>query len=143
MAYTTDPNISKVRIKAVRLVRQGWSKRRVARHIGVHHSTIIRWCIKADGLNGRIRSIPTESSRPHSNPRALKNEVVRAIIKQHNKLGAYPGVIHRELKSQGIKVSLSSVKRTLDRHSLAKKRSTWKRYDKFFKNVHKWLNKHS
>jgi putative transposase len=37
-------------------------------------------------------------------------------------------VVHQELINQGIKTSLSSVKRTLDRHGLLKKRSKWKRY---------------
>ena len=36
--------------------------------------------------------------------------------------------MHQELLNQGIKISLSSVKRTLDRHGLLKKRSKWKRY---------------
>ena len=128
MAYTTNPDLPRARIKAVRLVRQGWSKRRVARHVGVDHSTIIRWSRKAGGLNKHIRTIPTESSRPHSHPRALKNEVVKAIIRQQRKHGAYPGVIYRELKSQRIKVSLSSVKRTLHRHGLTNKRSSRKKH---------------
>ena len=37
-------------------------------------------------------------------------------------------MVHQELLNQGIKISLSSVKRTLDRHGLLKKRSPWKRY---------------
>ena len=37
-------------------------------------------------------------------------------------------MVHQELINQGIKISLSSVKRTLDRHGLLKKRSPWKRY---------------
>jgi hypothetical protein len=37
-------------------------------------------------------------------------------------------VVHQELINQGIVVSLSSVKRTLDRSGLLKKRSPWKRY---------------
>jgi transposase InsO family protein len=37
-------------------------------------------------------------------------------------------VVHRALAEEGIVVSLSSVKRTLDRHHLTRKRSPWKRY---------------
>lgn len=37
-------------------------------------------------------------------------------------------MIHQELLNQGVKVSLSSVKRTLDRTGLLNKRSPWKRF---------------
>jgi len=127
MAYTTNPDLPRTRAEAVRLVRHGWSKRRVARHIGVEHSTIIRWCRKAEQINGRMRTIPTESSRPHFHPQELNSTVIKAIIKQQSKHGAYSGLIYRELKSQRIKVSLSSVKRTLHRHGLTNKRSSWKK----------------
>ena len=42
--------------------------------------------------------------------------------------GRYAEAVHRELLNDGVKVSLSSVKRTLDRHHLIKKRSPWKRF---------------
>jgi len=109
-------------------VRKGWSKRKVARHIGVEHSTVIRWCKKAEGWNRYIRTIPTESSRPHSHPRELKQKIVNAIVEQRNKRGRCSEVVHQELKNKGVVVSLSSVKRTLDRYGLTKKRSPWKRY---------------
>lgn len=37
-------------------------------------------------------------------------------------------MVHQELLNQGIKVSLNSVRRTIDRAGLMKKRSPWKRY---------------
>ena len=37
-------------------------------------------------------------------------------------------VVHQYLLNEGIKVSLNSVRRTIDRHGLMKKRSKWKRY---------------
>lgn len=128
MAYTTNPYLPRVRMKAVRLVRKGWSKRRTARHIGVEHSTVIRWCKKAESWNRYIRAIPTESSRPHSHPRELKPEMVDIIIEQRKKRGRCAEVVHQELQDKGVVVSLSSVKRTLDRYGLTKKRSPWKRY---------------
>ena len=42
--------------------------------------------------------------------------------------GRYAEVLHHELKNEGIGVSLSTVKRTLDRRGLLKKRSPWKRF---------------
>ncbi|MEK7112380.1 MAG: integrase core domain-containing protein [Patescibacteria group bacterium] len=44
---------------------------------------------------------------------------------EHNR---YAEAVHRELLNDGVGVSLSSVKRTLERHFLIKKRSPWKRY---------------
>ena len=37
-------------------------------------------------------------------------------------------MVHQELVNEGIRVSISSVKRTLDRHGLLNKRNPWKRY---------------
>ena len=74
MAYTTNPHIPKVRQQAVQLVYQGWSRRKVARHFGVEHSTVVRW-VQQDTHWGRI-PIPTLSSRPHSHPAALSESVV-------------------------------------------------------------------
>jgi transposase InsO family protein len=53
---------------------------------------------------------------------------VEAIIVQREKRGRCAEIVHRELRSQGIEVSLSSVKRTLKRQGLIKKRSPWKRW---------------
>ena len=47
-------------MEAVRLVRKGWSTRKVARHMGFNHSSIVRWVDRAP-LDGR-KIIPTESS---------------------------------------------------------------------------------
>ena len=116
----------KVRRDAVRLVKyRGWSMRKVARHIGVEPSTISRWC-KKDPTGG-WREIPTESSRPDTSPNALSENIVSAIITKRSGRRRCGQVIHQELLRDGIKVSLSSVQRTLDRCHLLKKRSPWKR----------------
>ena len=71
----------KVRRDAVNLVKyRGWSMRKVAKRFGVEPSTISRWCRK--DFCGGFRLIPTESSRPHTSPTALKKEVVKAIIEK-------------------------------------------------------------
>ena len=60
MAYTNSLERPRVRMEAVRLVRKGWSTRKVARHMGFNHSSIVRWVDRAP-LDGR-KIIPTESS---------------------------------------------------------------------------------
>jgi len=124
MAYTQNPNIPKVRMEAVRLVKyRGWSMRKVARRYGVEPSTISRWCKKGTGWN----PIYTQSSRPLSFPTALPEIVISAIIKKRIGRRRCGQVIHQELLRDGIKVSLPSVQRTLNRLHLLKKRSLWKR----------------
>ncbi len=127
MAYTTNPKLPKVRMEAVRLVKhRGWSTRQVARYTGYNQSVIVKWC-KKDPTGG-WRRIPTKSSRPHSHPKQLKPDMIERIINQRLKHNRCSEVIHQELINQGVRVSLSSVKRTLDRKGLIKKRSPWKRY---------------
>ncbi len=75
MAYTTNPNMPKVRRDAVRLVKyRGWSIRKVAKHLGYAPSTVSRWC-KRDSTGG-WHEIPTRSSKPKTSPRALPREIV-------------------------------------------------------------------
>ena len=127
MAYTTNPKIAKVRMEAVRLVKyRHWSTRQVARHTGFNQSTIVRWCSKDP--TGGWRNIPTRSSRPHFHPRALPPEIVQTILEKRKKRNRCAEVVHQELKRDGVVVSLSSVKRTLKRHGLIKRRSPWKRW---------------
>lgn len=126
MAYTTNPHLPRVRAQAVELVQQGWSTRKVAHHIGYDHSTIVRWCKRAPAI-GR-RGIPTLSSRPHSHPSTLSPKIVEAILEKRKKRNRCAEVIHQELLRDDIAVSLSSVKRTLKRHGLIKRRSPWKRW---------------
>jgi transposase InsO family protein len=125
MSYTTNPNIPKVRARAVALVCRGLSTRQVARHLGFNQSTIVRWVAKSNDYGSQ--DIPTESSRPKVSPRALPRGIVQAIVKERVSRRRCAEHVHRALLKQGIKVSLSSVKRTLDRCHLTKKRSPWKR----------------
>jgi len=125
--YTNNPHMPKLRRDAVRLVKyRGWSTRKVARHTGFTQSAIVKWC-KKDPTGG-WRQIPTESSRPHHHPRELQKDIVEQIVALRIKTKRTSEVVHQELKNQGITVSLNSVRRTIDRHGLMKKRSPWKRY---------------
>lgn len=123
MAYSKNPHLAKVRMDAVRL---GWSTRQAARYIGFAQSTIIKWC-QRDPCQG-MRPIPTREPIPKNHPNALSSEIVDAIIAKRKKLKRCAEVVHRSLLRDGVVCSLSSVKRTLDRKGLTKKRSPWKRY---------------
>jgi len=127
MAYTTNPNLPKVRMEAVRLVKYwGWSTRKAARRTGFSQSAIARWC-KKDSTGG-WRLIPTKSCKPKHHPKQLGDGIIRRIIELRLRLKRCSEVIHQTLLNEGIKVSLNSVRRTIDRHGLMKKRSPWKRY---------------
>jgi transposase InsO family protein len=127
MAYSKNPHLPRVRMDAVKLVRAGWSYRKVARHTGFTISAISKWMKKADSLGHNQLWIPTQSSQPRHHPNELPSSVVEAIVQERAKRHRCAEVVHEELKRQGIVVSLSSVKRTLDREGLLKKRSPWKR----------------
>lgn len=126
MAYSNNPNLPEVRRQATWMVHQGESIRKVARHFGFHHTAVMRW-MRKDKNNG-WRPIPTQSSRPHRHPRSLTSEVVAAIVSQRKKRNRCAVIVHQELLNQGVVVSLSSVKRTLERQGLIKKRNPWKRW---------------
>lgn len=122
MAYTKNPNLPKVRMEAVRLVKyRKWTIRKVARYVGVAASTVSRWCRSPWGTGWM--PIPTHSSKPKKSPRALPTETVEAIIKERIGRRRCAEHVHQALKKKGIVVSLSSVKRTLDRCNLRKSRS--------------------
>lgn len=126
MAYTTNKHLPKIRREATRLVRKGWSTRKVARHFGYSQSVIVKWCAKAKCIGDH--PIPTKSSKPKSHPNQLTREVVRKIVAKRLEHNRYAEAVHKELQNDGVMVSLSSVKRTLERRYLIKKRSPWKRY---------------
>lgn len=127
MPYTTNKHMPRIRKEAAQLlVRKRWSTRKVARHFGFNQSTIVRWFKKSIAYG--YHPIPTLSSRPKHHPRELSNELVWKIFQQRIKTRRCAEVVHQELLNQGIKVSLSSVKRTLDRTGLLKKRSPYKRF---------------
>jgi len=126
MPYSKNPYLPKVRMEAVNLVYQGWSTRKVARYFGLGSGTVSKW-VRRDCCYG-LRPIPTASSRPLSHPRALPVKMVNAIVKVRLKHNRCAEIVHQELMNQGLSVSLSSVKRTLGRQGLIRKRSPWKRW---------------
>jgi transposase InsO family protein len=126
MSYTNNPNIPKVRRDAADMVKRGYSPTEVGRRFGVGSSTVCKWVKKAKVYGHH--PIPTLSSKPKHHPKELPAKLVWKIFQQRIKNRRCAEVVHQELINQGVKVSLSSVKRTLDRTGLLKKRSPWKRY---------------
>lgn len=126
MSYASNPNMPKVRQAAAEMVRRGYTPTEVGRRYGVGSSTICKWVRKSNKYG--YHPIPTLSSKPKSHPNQLKDDIVWKIFHQRMKTKRCAEVVHEELKQQGVLVSLSSVKRTLDRSGLLKKRSPWKRY---------------
>ena len=129
MPYNTNPKAEEIRGEAVRLLHDGWSTRKVARHLGYAQGTIVKWRQRAGSSFPRI--VETRSSRPKRSPRALKESMVAEIIKTRIETKRCAEVVHQTLKQDGKYVSLSSVKRTLDRYGLLKKRSIWKKTRKY------------
>lgn len=126
MAYTTNEHIGKVRIQAIHMLREGESTREVARYLGYAQSTVVKWN-KRKEESWHQKQLPTRSSRPKSHPRALSPELVARIIQTRLRLKRCSEVVYEQLKTEGVVVSLSSVKRVLGRHGLLKKRSPWKK----------------
>lgn len=126
MAYTQNPHMPRVRRDAADMVRRGFSPTAVGRRFGVGSSTVCKWVKKAQEIG--YRPIPTLSSKPKAHPHELARDTVRKIVAKRFELKRSAEVVHFALKEAGVDVSLSSVKRTLDRHHLLKKRSPWKRY---------------
>ena len=126
MAYSKNPYLPKVRREAAALVRKGWSARKAGRYLGFHHTAVMRWVKESEKIG--YHPIPTKSSRPKHHPKELSRTMVEKIVAARLKGNRCAEVVHQELNNAGVVVSLSSVKRTLDRHHLVKKRSPWKRW---------------
>lgn len=126
MSYTKNPHMPKVRKDAADMVRRGFTPTEVGRRFGVGSSTICKWVKKAKVYG--YYPIPTLSSKPKHHPNQISDDLIWKISKQRLKTKRCAEVIHQEILNQGITTSLSSVKRTLDRRGLLKKRSPWKRY---------------
>lgn len=116
----------KVRRDAAAMVGKGYTVTQVARRYGVGTSTISKWVKKAALLG--YHPIPTKSSRPHHHPAALSDALAWKIFHKRLVSKRCAEVVHQELVNEGVVVSLASVKRTLDRLGLIKKRSPWKRF---------------
>ncbi len=141
MAYSTNPNLPRARALALKLlINEGLPPSVVANKCGVHRSTIYRWKHKWLKLNEhqqlenfnrptrpsgknsfRLAScswnIPTNSSKPHANPKAIAGNIVELVIKLRVMLKRCAEVVWWHLvQDNGVNISLSSVRRILKRH---------------------------
>jgi transposase InsO family protein len=132
MAYSINPYLPSARKQAVLLVvKERVAVATVARKFGVNRSTVYRWLkrwqeinshrnnnwqVELRGLNYYKFTIPTRSSRPLSFPRALSQVIVNRVLELRYQLRRCAEVIWYYLKSEGMVVSLSSVRRILARH---------------------------
>jgi len=123
--YTNNPNMPRIRRDAV-VFADKYGVRCAARHFGFSPGALCAWKKKAQRIG--LHPIPTKSSRPHHHPDELKDDVVERIVEIRRQTKRTSEVVHKHLLNEGIKVSLNSVRRTIDRHGLMKKRSPWKRY---------------
>ena len=123
--YTNNKNMPRIRRDAV-LYADKYGVRRSARHYGFSPGAVVSWRKKAKQIGQH--PIPTKSSRPKSHSRQLKQEIIDRIVRlRFETKGRCAEVLHQMLRNESITVSLNSVRRTLDRHGLVKKRSHLKR----------------
>jgi|SaaInlStandDraft_7_1057024.scaffolds.fasta_scaffold56524_2 transposase InsO family protein len=131
MSYTTNPFAPKARMQARNDVVWGrLTVSEAAVKYGVHRSTVWRWIRKVEERklygNTFLWTLP---SAPHSHPNQLKSEIVARIIELRKNLrDRCAPVIHEHLRLEGVKVSLSSVERTLRRQGLTRKRRKQPKY---------------
>ena len=140
MAYSINPNLPKARALALKLlINEGLPLQVVANKCGVHRSTIYRWKLKWDKLNENVQltndnrptrtvgktfrstalkwKILTLSSKPKHSPNAVPEYIVELVIKLRLMLKRCAEVVWWHLvQDNGIKISLSSVRRILKRH---------------------------
>lgn len=132
MAYSKNPNLPRVRMEAVELVKyRGWSVRKTARYFGFSHCAILKWLKRKPeyGPYGRL-VIPTLSSRPYHHPKAILPEIVSRILAVRAERNQCAEIIYHRLIKEGVIVSLSSVKRTLKRYGI-RKFSRWKKWHQY------------
>jgi transposase InsO family protein len=153
MAYSINPNLPKARAIAMQLlIREQLPLYVVANHCGIHRSTVWRWKRKWDALNqyvqmdnpnrpSRVYSrtnhlnrctwrIPTTVSRPHTSPTAVSQELVRLVLAVRAQLRRCAEVVWHHLNTVlHTSVSLSSVRRILQRSGVARGRKNRVRRD--------------
>ena len=153
MAYSINPNLPKARAIAMQLlIVKQLPVGVVANKCGVHRSTIYRWMRKWELLNQHVQMdnpnrpnrvysrmnhlnrctwrIPTSSSRPHTNPTAVSENLVQLVLTVRAELKRCAEVVWHHLAAVlGVSVSLSSVRRILWRSGVARGRKNRVRRD--------------
>ena len=94
MSYTTNKNMPGIRREAARLVRSGWSARKVGRYLGYHHTAVMEWVRKAKIIGDH--PIPTKSSKPKSHPKELPERIVQKIVAKRLEHNRYAEAVHKD-----------------------------------------------
>lgn len=126
MAYTSNEKVGRVRVQAIRMMESGKSTREIARYFGYAQSTMVKWWKRRNEV-WHQRTLPTRSSRPHISPRRTSREIEGMIIGVRHETKRCAEVVYETLKERGVTVSLSTIKRVLNRYGMLKKRSPWKK----------------
>lgn len=149
MSYSNNPLLPKARADAVRLlVEQQLPVAVAARKSGIHRTTLWRWKQRWLEVNEHVQLenhnrpnriagsqfrwaacrwvVPTLSSRPHAHPHAVSTQIVARIAHYRRQYGRCAVIVHAYCNREGTVVSLSTVRRVLDRLGLLAKRK-WKR----------------
>src|SRR3989344_6164502 len=113
MPYTTNKNMPRIRRDAARLVRRGWSARKVGRYLGYNHTAVMKW-VKRAKVVGDV-PILTQSSEPRKKWRKIDENLERRIVGMRRAQGRCTEAIHLMLKRTGIVVPISTVHRVLER----------------------------
>lgn len=126
MAYDTNPRLPRLRAKACKMVVQGKSVTEVARYFGFSKGAVSKWLKKYPA--GGAWAIPTEKSAPKTHPWKMAYSVRKRIRELRIGLkGRCAQVIQAHLLEEGIRVSVRTIQRVLDRQGLLKKYSKWKK----------------
>jgi transposase-like protein len=127
MAYDTNPRLPRLRARAVEMVKSGKSVTEVARYFGFTKGAVSKWCKKYPP-NG-MWAIPTASCAPKSHPWRIDKKVRTRICELRLKLkGRCAQVIQSHLADEGMKASVRTIQRELERNHLLKKYSPWKKH---------------
>ena len=148
MAYYRGKDVEKSRGNAIKeLILEKRSVSQVARRYGKSRSTIYRWkkkwvsqqtvLLENPGRPSRPLGkvfrwadvkwdIPTLSSAPKTHPNALNSEVTTAIMRIRRQKYECAEIVQYKLEKEGVVVSLSSIKRTIKRNELWRKKRRYR-----------------
>jgi len=116
----------RIRRDAARLFHKGWSARKIGRHLGYHHTAVMKW-VKRSRIVGDV-PILTGSSEPKRKPGKISEEIEKRIVDLRMKTGRCTEALKLELDRQGVVVPRNTIHRVLERNYCLKKRSPYKRY---------------
>jgi putative transposase len=126
MPYTTNKHMPRIRRDAARLFHKGWSARKIGRHLGYHHTAVMKW-VKRSRLVGDV-PIQTRSSEPKSKPGKIAEALEKKIVELRRSTGRCTEALKLQLDREGIVVPRSTIYRVLERNRCLKKRSPYKRW---------------